>query len=70
MIKFKKLNHVEATEYGILWKSVVDLMEAHNVKGADFQEHLAFISDMVSLVVGICPHCYANGKDCQCWNDE
>lgn len=70
MIEFKRLNHVEAAEYKKVWTTIADLMNEHGVRGFNFPAHVDFLTDIVSLVVGICPHCYENGKDCQCWNDE
>ncbi len=70
MIEFKRLNPDEVIEHEELLRTVVDLMIAHGVRGNGLDINMNFITDMVSLVVGICPHCYAAGKDCQCWNDE
>lgn len=70
MINFKRLNHAEAFEYKDLLITVVDLMSSHNVNCYDFKEHLAFVADIISLIVNVCPHCYKDNKGCQCWNDE
>ncbi len=70
MIEFKRLTLAEAMEYSAVWDAVCQLMVDRGVSGLKHVKRLEFIADIVSLVVGICPHCYEAGKDCQCWNDE
>ncbi len=68
MIDFPHMTATEAKEYPELWETTKALLSLDDEQTAM----------MVSLVVGVCPHCYeassgpsANSmRGCQCWNDE
>jgi hypothetical protein len=48
-------------EYTSLWETVIETFPMLTNKQA---------AQVVSLVVGICHHCYEAPTGCQCWNDE
>lgn len=60
-IEFELLDGVEADHYEELRETIegmfpFELSEEDKLK-------------IISLVVGVCHHCYEDDSSCQCWND-
>lgn len=61
MIRLPLLTSKKAKEeYRELWETAQFMLSLNDLTTAL----------VVSLVVGVCPHCHAASRGCQCWNDE
>jgi hypothetical protein len=67
------MSEVTPIEYGRLPSSTArrDYPELWATVERDFPELGDFLkARIVSLVTGVCHHCYREASGCQCWNDE